>query len=187
MTKSSLAKSLIAAGAALVLLTSAAFAGSGAETTDEVSLRLGAGTNYNTTTQIVAKGTAVSVERCQRNWCLIEAGAQRGWVSMFDLNFGETASNETGGKLVLRGEGQMCFHTGANFTGDKICSKTGTVVPDLALAGYDNVFASISIEGEISANVCRDHDFGSYCEQINQDQPNLSRLLSRAISSYRIW
>lgn len=185
MTNFPLVKFVTAALVAVVLTTGVALAGSSAQTTGEITLRLGAGANYPATSQVIVEGTAVNVQRCSRNWCLVEASSKRGWTAIGDLTFGETAATED--TLTLGGSGQICFHTGTNFTGQKVCSTSGRVVPDLALHGYDNAFASISIEGQVSANVCRDSRFASYCEQINESQARLPRLLNRAISSYRVW
>lgn len=168
---------------------SAALANSKAQAISALSLRLGPGVNYEIISDIT-EGAQVDVERCQRRWCLVDRNGNRGWASMDQLTFGvEPRGPLTGPKLnrVSGGSGSICFHTGLNFTGQSVCSKTGMVVPDLALHGYDNVFASISVEGSISAHVCSEFDFGAYCETISENQPSLNRFLKRAISSYRVW
>jgi len=167
----------------------AASTGSAATSTAEINLRLGPGAKY-ADVSVLAAGTDVIVERCQRRWCLVAKGAQRGWTSIDHLDFGATGRGPfTGPKLdrISGGSGTICFHTGLNYTGASVCAKTGMVVPDLALYGYDNAFASISVEGEISAHVCREFNFGSHCESISSNQPKLSRFLNRAVSSYRVW
>lgn len=182
------------AGLALAVIftmagANAAFASSEAQAISPLSLRLGPGVNYKIVSDI-AQGVQVDVERCQRRWCLIDRNGHRGWASMDQLTFGvEPRGPFTGPKFkrVSGGSGTICFHTGPNFSGQSVCSKTGMVVPDLALYGYDNVFASISVEGSISAHVCSEFNFGAYCETINEDQPSLSRHLKRAVSSYRVW
>lgn len=164
-------------------------AGSLAQTIRPVTLRLGPGVKYPTVSELTEK-IAVEVERCTRRWCLLAANNQRGWTSIDGLTFGEEPRDLfTGPKneQVSHGTGTICFHTGENFTGQSVCSKTGMVVPDLALHGFDNAFASVSVEGTISANVCREFNFTSWCETIAEDQPVLSRFLKRNVSSYRVW
>ncbi len=166
-----------------------AFAGTPALTIKEVDLRYGPGTNYKSDF-IIEGGADVIVERCSNRWCLISNRSAKGWVSIDKLSFGNAPKPAFSGPKrdqILQGDGEICFYSGANFSGEAICSSTGMVVPDLALYGRDNSFASISVEGEISAMVCRDMKFSSYCETITQDQPVLSRFLKRAISSYRVW
>lgn len=185
--------SIIASLTALAFVTLAgsttAFAGSSAQTISSANLRLGPGVKYDVVSSMQA-GAAVDVERCQRRWCLITATGHRGWASIDHLTFGEEPRGPLSGpknEQVSYGTGTICFHTGEQFTGESICSKTGMVVPDLALYGYDNTFASVSVTGTISANVCREFNFGSYCETIAADQPRLSPLLRNNVSSYRVW
>ena len=175
--------------ALFVGLTISASAGTPAQAIDALSLRLGPGNHYQTAFDL-DQGANVSVERCQNRWCLVASGSVRGWVSIDHLTFGvEPRGPFSGPKRdqVLRGDGQICFHTGTHFSGASVCATTGTVVHDLALYGHDNSFSSISIEGDLSAHVCREFNFGSYCETITENQPVLSRFLRRAVSSYRVW
>lgn len=182
-------RALVIALAFISVGTVGAVAGSAAQAIDPLSLRLGPGSKYKIVSEL-DEGTSVSVEQCQRRWCLVDANNVRGWVSIDHLTFGvEPRGPIIGPKLhqALRGSGKVCFHTGTNFSGESICSKTGMVVPDLALHGYDNAFSSVSIEGEISVHVCREFNFSSYCETIIEDQAELSEHLKRAVSSYRVW
>ncbi len=173
----------------LAFFNIAAFAGTPAQTIDSVDLRDGPGLKYDTTYTIEAQSDII-VERCQKRWCLVSNKSAKGWVSVEDISFGVNATGAYSGvkrDQALQGSGEICFYTGDNFSGEAICSKTGIVMKDLALYGRDNSFASISIEGEISAMVCRDRDFSSYCETITKDQPTLGKLLKYSISSYRVW
>ena len=160
-----------------------------AQAIKETTLREGPGANYAASSE-VSKGAALYVERCHQRWCLVSSSGQNGWVSIDNITFGlEARGPYSGPKLdqPLQGSGTICFYSGENYSGQAICSQTGMVVRDLALHGRDNTFASISLEGDISAMVCRDFDFTSYCETIIYDQPRLSRFLNKAISSFRVW
>lgn len=166
-----------------------ALAGSAAQSIAPVTLRLGPGVKYPIAGSL-AEAVAVDVQRCQRRWCLVQSGHSRGWTSIEGLSFGTYPRGPLSGPKLYRkshGAGTICFHTGPDFTGESVCAKTGMVVPDLALYGYDNAFASVSVHGEISAHVCSEFNFGAYCKTIIADQPRLDRLLYRAISSYRVW
>lgn len=178
-------------GVALAFLTAGtALAGTFAQAIDTFSLHVGPGAKYATISTI-DEGMELNVERCTNRWCLIQQKGHRGWASIDHVSFGlkPVAKHFTGPKLnrIHGGSGTICFHTGTNFTGEAVCSKTGMVVPDLALFGYDNTFASISVEGAISANVCSRFKFNAYCETISKDQPRLNRHLQNAVSSYRVW
>jgi hypothetical protein len=174
---------------AFFMMNISAQAGSLAQTIKDLDMKKGAGNAY-ATIKVVESKTNVIVERCSNRWCFISAKSTKGWVSIDGLTFGVEARGPwSGPKLnqVLQGSGEICFYTGVNFTGRVICSSTGMVVRDLALFGRDNSFSSISIEGKISAMVCRDFNFTSYCETIIKSQPVLNKLLRRKISSYRVW
>jgi hypothetical protein len=174
----------------LLPLALPAEAGTFAQSIRNATLRLGPGLNYPTAGDLGAKHE-VEVQSCRFRWCLVVAGSAKGWVSVDDLSFGTEAKPElfAGPKLdlVLGGSGTVCFYSGQNFSGTSICSKTGRVVPDLALHGIDNSFRSIEIVGAVSVHVCSDYAFGAYCTQVNESKPTLDRFLDRSISSYRVW
>lgn len=152
-------------------------------------LREGPGAEYDVTGKIAGE-IRIGVERCFNRWCKVRAGGARGWVSEDDISFGQRPGGPfSGPKLNYPegGPGQVCFYTGTNYTGTSLCSESGTVVHDLVLLHRDNAFASIKIEGNVSALVCRDFDFTSYCERIIKSKPALPRFLIRNVSSYRVY
>lgn len=131
--------------------------------------------------------TAIQVDRCTYRWCLIHAHGQQGWVSRDNVSFGlEPRGPLTGPKLDYPAGETVCFYSGANFTGEELCLRPGTVVPDLLLADRDNRYISVMTNGG-SATVCRDRDFTSYCERIVEDQARMHGFLARAVSSIRVW
>ncbi len=185
-----IARSVAAALACILLLTGGALAGATkAQVKDTLTLRTGPGMRYDQAGTLPV-GAALDVQRCMALWCLVTHKSQQGWAARDHLSFGKYPRGfMSGPKMahVLRGSGKVCFFTGTKFTGASICSTTGTVMPDLALYGYDNAFQSVKIEGEVSVHACRDFYFGSWCETIAADQPVLNRYLRRGLSSYRVW
>lgn len=136
----------------------------------------------------VAESQNVTVVRCSNRWCLI-AGTD-GWLSIDDLSFGSFERNPFHGTVSgigRGGPGSVCFHDGPNYSGSSVCLPSGAVARDLILLGWDNRVSSISIEGKVSVNICRDREFTSYCELVTASQPNVNRLLNNAASSWQVW
>ena len=184
----------IAAIAALLfaLPAQAAPTGSAAWTTDgwvsmPSALRSGPGPRYEAAGSIAA-GARVRVDRCSKRWCQIHAAGLRGWLSLDNLSFGQQPDGLLVGPKFDTGRGAaVCFHTGANFTGASFCASSGRVIRDLKLFGFDNAIASVEV-GSGSALVCRDSGFRSYCQTIDANsEGNLEGLLSRSVSSIRVW
>ena len=155
----------------------------------DLTLRAGPGGAYEVTGS-VAENTPIRILRCQINWCVVDGGSERGWTSREAVGFGKTPEgplfsvqpNYPGG-----GPGTICFYEGRNFTGASFCSGPGQVFTDLALYGHDNRFNSVEVTGNISAAVCRDRKFQSYCERIIESKPALSEFLARNVSSIRVY
>jgi uncharacterized protein YraI len=165
--------------------------GSAAWTTDgwvslSGDLRAGPGQQYDVTGSIT-EGIRVRVDRCSRRWCQIHTAAVRGWLSLDNLNFGQSPK-VLGPKFpTQRGGGVACFYTGEGFSGTSFCAASGRVIPDLALVGHDNAISSVEINGAASAIVCRDRGFRSYCEVVDVSKGRLDGLLSNGISSIRVY
>jgi hypothetical protein len=45
----------------------------------------------------------------------------------------------------------------------------------------------VTVNGDVSAAVCRDSDFQSYCTRIIKSEPVLNRYLNDAVSSIRVY
>ncbi len=147
----------------------------------------GPGTRYDVVASL-NKGSAIVVTRCSDRWCLI--GAQNGWLSIDKLSFGQVPRGPLSGskfEVGRGGPGEVCFYEGADYTGKSVCQPSGGVARDLALLGWDNVISSVSINGDVSANLCRDPDFTSLCTLIAQSTPHLEPLLQDAASSWQVW
>ena len=150
------------------------------------ALHDGPGVAYDITGDLPGE-TAIRVDRCTYQWCLIHAGATRGWVARDNVSFGqEPRTALTGPHFDHPRGGTACFFEGANFTGESVCASAGTVVRDLQLFRLDNRYSSVRVEGS-SVLACRDRDFTSYCELIVESQPRLNGFLENNLSSYRVY
>lgn len=138
----------------------------------------------------IADKQAVWVLRCETIWCDIQAGPRRGWVELSALSFGQFPRGPfTGPKLMRKsgGPGQVCFYSGIHFSGARFCAETGYVARDLKLSPWNDRIRSIRITGQQSVLVCRERNYGSYCETVIGDRPVLPKLLRRAISSLHVY
>lgn len=155
----------------------------------ELTLRQGPGAAYHVRGTIPAQAE-IRVERCQRLWCYVRMGHTSGWTSKDHVGFGLEPEYElfnVSPDYPSGGPGEVCFFTGTHFSGASICYGSGHVVHDLLLYGLDDVFASVRVEGSVSAAVCRDRDFQSYCTRIVSDTPVLTDFLLRDVSSIRVY
>lgn len=152
-------------------------------------MRAGPG-NQHPVVGVLRAGQPSTVERCEGDWCHVRHGDALGWVhSAYLDDRGRIPGPLTGPRLDVGrgGPGQVCFHEGENYTGLTVCHESGFVARDLAAYGLDDRFQSISVEGNVSANVCRDAHFQSHCVLYHRSVPRLDPLHRGAISSYQIW
>jgi uncharacterized protein YraI len=169
--------------------------GSAAWTTDgwvsmPGALYAGPGKRYDEVGSIGA-GERVRVDHCVTpRWCQIHTASIRGWISLDNLSFGQQPDGLfSGPKFPTKrgGKGQVCFYDGANFSGGSFCADSGRVFRDLSLVGLDNSVVSIEVGDGVSAIVCRDRGFRSYCKVIDASQGRLEGLLINSITSIRVY
>ena len=79
---------------------------------------------------------------------------------------------------------RVCFFENANFGGASFCVDAGQSYA-LMPTGWDNRITSIRVEPGYSVQVCRDTNFGGWCEEITADVPQLFGDRNNAISSVR--
>ncbi len=166
----------------------AAEAGSNARIITPTQTLSGPGPHYPETLSYLEQGETVLIGRCTNRWCRI-AGTDD-WISMDNLSFGQTPDGPFSGPKFIAGkggDGQVCLYSGENYSGTVLCLPSGAVSRDLSLLGIDDTIASVSIEGDVSVNLCRDPGFASLCERIDLSTPRLSRLLVRAVSSFQVY
>ena len=149
----------------------------------------GPGYDYNVVGGIEGQ-VRIYVDRCSREWCRVHSGHEAGWTSLYAIAFGNVARGPlTGPRLNYKsnGPGLVCLYEGRNFTGASMCARAGTILKDLMLLGADNLFSSVTIEGNVSVDLCRDRGFHSYCERINDSEPRLHGFLDNHVSAVRVY
>jgi uncharacterized protein YraI len=155
----------------------------------DLTLRQGPGAAYHATGAIPDE-SRITVLRCAPRWCLVAMDHAQGWTSRDHVGFGqEPRPMLTGPRLNYGsgGPGRVCFYEGTHFTGAFVCHESGFVAHDLLLYGSDDRYASVTVEGSVSAAVCRDRNFQSYCTRVVESEPVLNGYLLRNVSSIRIY
>jgi hypothetical protein len=177
---------LLVALATLITPALAAETGTPAWLINGSNLKEGPGSAYDIVGELDDE-TRIRVDRCSVTWCQIHAAGLRGWVSLYNISFGQEPRGPlTGPRLNYPSGGTVCFYTGHNYTGTAVCNGPGYVMTDLLLVELDNTFSSVQVDGG-SVTACRDRKFQSYCERIIESQPVLNGFLDDGLSSYRIW
>jgi hypothetical protein len=173
----------LAALAFLILGTAAAQAqtGSPAWSLRPLVLMEGPGHAYDVTGEI-GQYERIYVDRCSKLWCRVHAGGEAGWTKLYAITFGHLPRKAFKGG----GPGIVCLYEGRNFTGESLCGKPGTRIRDLLLLDLDNRYSSVTVEGDVSVMLCRDRDFHSYCERIEESE-NLHGFLNNNVSSVRVY
>lgn len=186
--RSLVARLALAVFAALFAVFPASAQGTGtpAWSTAGLTLYEGPGNAYDVLGEI-EEATRLRVDQCTGLWCRVHMGSKRGWVSRASLSFG-TQPTRLGVNPDYKsgGPGRVCLYEGRGYSGDYVCATSGTVVRDLLLFDLDDRYSSVTIEGNVSITLCRDRNFGSYCERVNGSMPALHGFLDNRVSSYRV-
>jgi uncharacterized protein YraI len=139
----------------------------------------------------VEAGTRIRIDRCTQHFCKFHTGHISGWISLYNVSFGQKPGGWfVGPRFPVAGGSTVCFYTGQNFTGSSFCAGPGKVYRDLSLIGEDNSISSVQVTaggGVGKALICRDQFFTSYCLIIDKDTPRLEGLLNNAVSSLRVY
>lgn len=147
----------------------------------------GPGRNYDEVGTITA-GERIRVERCTRHFCQFHTASLHGWISLYNVSFGQKPDGWfVGPKFPVAGGATVCFYTGQNYTGASFCLSPGQLKRDLSLVGHDNAISSIDVGTGGKAMVCRDRFFHSYCVIIDANKPHLEKLLADSISAIRVY
>jgi|ThiBiot_300_biof_2_1041535.scaffolds.fasta_scaffold05555_6 hypothetical protein len=188
-------KQLLACLSALAILAFGAFAataapaGTPAWSVRPLVLYEGPGKAYDVTGEIDA-AVRIYVDRCSKQWCRVHSGRQAGWTKLYDIAFGKVLRHPWQLAPIpykWGGPGLVCLYEGHNFTGASFCAKAGASVRDFLLLDTDDRYSSVRIEGNVSVDLCRDRDFHSYCERVNDSQRALNGFLDNNVSSMRVY
>lgn len=80
-------------------------------------------------------------------------------------------------------DAEICFYTGANFTGGHFCTKAGTGAHQLTKA-WNNKISSIEIVGSATVKVCSEGSMNGNCIAIGSSRSSLVSL-NKDISSFQ--
>lgn len=149
----------------------------------------GPGHEYDVVGEIDGK-VRIYVDRCSKQWCRVHAGRSAGWASLYDIAFGNVIRHPfTLAPIPYNsgGPGVVCLYEGRHFSGPSICARSGQRIRDLLLLDVDNRYSSVTVEGNVSVMLCRDRDYHSYCERINDSQEILHGFLDNNVSSVHVY
>lgn len=169
---------------AAIVLTPAQASAVEASATGAVNVRSGPGTSYRVLDTLRA-GEVVDVLGCRSGWCYVEKDGPDGYVSAnylrrgssgatfepeFNLSFnfpsGGGISIGSGGVSIGIGSGpgrpsdddEVCFFTGANYTGRSFCMEAGDRTARLRASWNDNI-SSIRNPDRLRVTVCMDTNY----------------------------
>ena len=159
-----------------------------AVTVANVNLRNGPGANH-AVIRVVRSGEEVTIVRCERNWCLVNAGRDTGWLSQsYVMRVIAPPPPSMPWPDSNVGPARACFYDRPNFRGDSFCLRPGNGNDDLG--NWRNRIASIAILGgqssSLSVDLCTGRSFRN-CTSIRDDMSNVSRHLQGAIASVKVW
>ena len=113
-----------------------------------------------------------------------------GWCEIYDgdINLAGFRNDSVSSYRVIANElvtgAGVCVYEFAFFTGAAICLGPDQTLATLPAAWNDRI-SSIRVGDDYSAQVCRDPDFGGWCEEYVADTPQLAADRDNAISSLR--
>ncbi len=176
-----------------------------------VNVRTGPGVSY-TKVDTLNKGEAVNVVQCKSGWCYVKHSGPDGWVSGNYLaapsgggggggsskppvNFGMTFG--PGGPTFSLSIGnapppppapaptpKVCFFNGSGYTGASFCVTPGNTNNQL-IGFWNDRISSIKVSPGSSVTVCRNWNYGGFCNSYSSNTPTLPWMLSNKISSYQ--
>jgi hypothetical protein len=162
--------------------------------TTNVNMREGPGTNFPVVS-VLRSGEQVQVNNCRSNWCLVDFGRDRGWISQSFLRTIIASPGPgsprppIGGPIFgpgpVIGLGRACFFESADFRGRSFCLRQGE--EDNNLGRWDNRITSILIEGRrTSVEACTDRRFRD-CRTFVRSVPLIDSRMQQNISAVSVW
>ncbi len=211
MKRAKLAIIISAAFIAVLSMAGSAFA-LAAVAKSAVNVRTGPSVNYSRIDTLYA-GEAVNVTECKSNgWCYVEQDGPDGWVSGNYLvrassaptpapspkpnvnfgvyfgpggpSFGITIGNPS--PHVTPIVPKVCFFNGNNFSGASFCVAAGS--QNNQLTGFwNNKISSVQVQPGATVKLCRNWNYGGFCQTYNSSVPSLNPFLNNDISSFRTY
>lgn len=159
-----------------------------ATTIANVNLRNGPGTNH-AVIRVVRSGEDVTIVRCERNWCLVNAGRDTGWLSQsYVMRVIDSPAPSWPDFDFDTGPTRVCFYDRPSFRGASFCLRPGNGNSDLG--NWRNRIASVAIRGShsgsLGVDLCTARNFRN-CTSIRDDMWSVSRHLRGAIVSVKVW
>ncbi len=176
-----------------------------------VNVRTGPSVNFTRIDTLYA-GEAVNVTECKSNgWCYVQHDGPDGWVSgnyliratpaptptptpKPNVNFGITIGSGGPGFSFSIGNSppvapivpKVCFFNGNNYSGASFCVAAGT--QNNQLTGFwNNKISSVQVQPGATVKLCRNWNYGGFCQTYTSSVPRLNPFLNNDISSFRTY
>jgi hypothetical protein len=127
-------------------------------------------------------GTQVEVDpdSCTNGFCQLDNDfGPQGWVAEDFISF-DDEEDEPEPEVA-----EVCFFDKSNFGGQSFCMEAGDVANKLP-AAWDNRISSLTIEGDISVDLCADKNLYGTCGTFSSDSKNLPAKLNNKVSSIEV-
>ncbi|MCW5714825.1 MAG: SH3 domain-containing protein [Bauldia sp.] len=183
-----------------------------AQTTVQLNMRTGPGTQYGVIRAVPAGGV-VSLIQCTPgySWCEGTYQGSRGWMSgqylrstnpqyatqpvtnvgaqlglqLFNLIAGQLGLNVTiNTPPRAPNAGEVCLYTDPNFGGQAICARMGQSDANL-VAPFNDSISSIRFGSGAFVEICQNPGFTGVCRSYNSDIAQLPALMNDRTSSFR--
>lgn len=127
-------------------------------------------------------GTQVEVDpdSCTNGFCQLDNDfGPQGWVAEDFISFDD--EEEDPEPEVA----EVCFYDKSNFGGQSFCMEAGDLANKLP-TNWDNRISSLTIEGDISVDLCSDKNLYGTCGTFSSNSRNLPAKLNNKVSSIEV-
>lgn len=122
----------------------------------------------------------VDPDSCINGFCQLDNDfGPQGWVAEDFISF-DDEEEEPEPEIA-----EVCFYDKSNFGGQSFCMEPGDVANKLP-ANWDNRISSLTIEGDISVDLCSDKNLYGTCGTFSSDSKNLPAKLNNKVSSVEV-
>ncbi len=121
----------------------------------------------------------VDPDSCTKGFCQLDNDfGPQGWVAEDFIEFDDEDEPEPE-------VAEVCFFDKSNFGGQSFCMEPGDVTNKLP-ANWDNRISSLTIEGDISVDLCTDKNLFGTCGTFSADTRNLPAKLNNKVTSIEV-